>query len=100
MGLLEQVERIETFAAGDLVLDCGLTLRDARLVYRTYGTLSERRDNAIVYPTRYGGTDADNAFLVGPGHALDPERYFVVVPNMFGNGVSSSPSNTPAPFDR
>ena len=38
--------------------------------------------------------------MFGPGRALDPERYFIVVPSMFGNGFSSSPSNTPAPFDR
>ena len=32
--------------------------------------------------------------------ALDPAKYFIVVPNMLGNGLSSSPSNTPPPFDR
>jgi len=36
----------------------------------------------------------------GAGRALDPSRRFIVVPNHFGAGVSSSPSNTPAPFDR
>ncbi len=30
---------------------------------------------------------------------LSPEKYFIIVPNMFGNGLSSSPSNTPAPLD-
>jgi len=44
-------------------------------------------------PTYYTGTHRENARLVGPGRALDPDRWFVVVPNMFGNGVSSSPSN-------
>jgi homoserine O-acetyltransferase len=38
--------------------------------------------------------------MIGPGRALDPARYFIIVPNMFGNGLSSSPSNTPPPFDR
>ncbi|GGG62109.1 hypothetical protein GCM10011415_05410 [Salipiger pallidus] len=38
-------------------------------------------------PTRYGGTHADNAFLIGPGMALDPHTYFIVVPDMLGNGV-------------
>ena len=32
--------------------------------------------------------------------ALDPTRYFIIVPNMLGNGLSSSPSNTPPPYDR
>jgi homoserine O-acetyltransferase len=35
-----------------------------------------------------------------PGRALDPGKYFIIGPNMFGNGLSSSPSNTPPPFDR
>ena len=65
------------------------------LAYVTHGRLSPARDNVIVYPTRFGGTDSDNEFLVGPGHALDPERWFIVVPNMLGNGVSTSPSNAP-----
>jgi homoserine O-acetyltransferase/O-succinyltransferase len=32
--------------------------------------------------------------------ALDPAKYFIVIPNMLGNGLSSSPSNTPPPYDR
>ena len=32
--------------------------------------------------------------------ALDPARWFIIVPNMLGNGLSSSPSNTPPPYDR
>jgi homoserine O-acetyltransferase len=57
--------------------------------------LNAARDNLVLYPTRFGGTHAQNAFLIGPGMALDPERWCVVVPNMLGNGESSSPSNTP-----
>ena len=34
------------------------------------------------------------------GRAIDPAKHFVIVPNMFGNGLSSSPSNTPPPIDR
>jgi len=42
----------------------------------------------------------DVAPIIGPGRALDPGRYHIVVPNLFGNGLSSSPSNTRPPFDR
>lgn len=42
----------------------------------------------------------ENDWLIGPGMALDPSKYFILVTNMFGNGLSSSPSNTPPPFDR
>jgi len=88
------------FEAGDVVLQAGITLRGVRLAYKTYGSLDAERRNAIVYPTRFGGTHADNEHLIGPGRALDPSRYFIVVPNMLGGGLSSSPSNQPPPFDR
>ncbi len=81
------------FDAGDVALQSGETLRAARLAYVTHGTLNARRDNAIVFPTCYAGRHEDNAWLIGPGQALDTDRYFVVVPDMLGNGLSSSPSN-------
>jgi homoserine O-acetyltransferase len=89
---------VGSFHAGDVVLRSGITLPDVEVVYATHGRLSPARDNVVVFPTRFGGTDADNAYLIGPGHALDPERWFVVVPNMLGNGISTSPSNAPAAF--
>ncbi len=89
----------ETFNAGDVTLQSGSVLPAVRLAYRTYGRLNAARDNAIVFPTHYSGTHDSNAWLIGPGMALDPERYCIVVPNMLGNGLSSSPSNTPAPYD-
>ena len=39
----------------------------------------------------------DNDWLIGPGLALDTTRYFLVATELFGNGHSSSPSNTPEP---
>ncbi len=90
----------EIFELGDLVLQSGLTLRQAKLAYRTYGKLSASRDNVIVMPTFYGGQHPETEAMMRAGRALDPSRYFIVVPNMLGNGLSSSPSNTPAPFDR
>ena len=81
------------FDCGDVSLQRGGTLKGARIVYKTFGTLSARRDNVIVYPTSYSAHHTDIEWLVGPGHALDPGRYFTVIPNMFTNGLSSSPSN-------
>jgi len=88
------------FEAGNVLLQSGLTYRNARLAYKTYGELDAKRSNAIVYCTPFGAQHTDIEFMVGSGNALDPTKYFIVVPNMFGNGLSSSPSNTPAPFDR
>ena len=88
----------EMFDAGDVTLQSGELLPGMRLAYKTYGRLNVARDNVIVYPTSFSAQHSDTEWLVAPGAALDPERYFIVIPNLFGNGLSSSPSNTPASF--
>jgi homoserine O-acetyltransferase len=90
----------QVFDAGNVVLQSGLTYRGASLAYKTYGELNAERDNAIVFCTPFGAQHTDIEFMIAPGLALDPTKYFIVIPNMFGNGLSSSPSNTPPPFDR
>ena len=92
--------RVERFRVGDLVLQSGMTLPEAELVYAVHGRLSPARDNVVVFPTRYGGGHDDNAYLVGAGRALDPGRYCIVVPNLLGNGISTSPSTLPLPLGR
>ena len=85
----------EVFVLGDVALQSGATLRDARLAYKTYGRLNAASDNVVVMPTFYGAHHPDVELMMADGRALDPRRYFVIVPNMFGNGLSSSPSNSP-----
>ena len=82
------------YDAGDVALQSGEMLRDARLSWKAHGTLSPARDNVIVYPTSYGAQHPDLEWLIGPDGVLDPTRWFVVIFDMFGNGLSSSPSNT------
>lgn len=89
----------EVFDAGNVRLQGGATLRDCKLAYKTFGKLNGAKDNAIVYPTWYSGQHYDNEWLVGKGMALDPDKYFIVIPDMLGNGLSSSPSNTPEPYN-
>jgi len=86
------------FECGDVGLQRGETLKNARIVYKTFGMLSPQRDNVIVYPTSYSAQHSDIEWLVSPDHALDPSRYFIVIPNMFTNGLSTSPSNYGAEF--
>lgn len=85
-----------TLALGDWPLLRGGTLKDASLAYTTHGTLNADGSNAILIPTYYTGIDSDNAAWFGPARALDTDRYFIVVPNLFGNGISTSPSNAEA----
>lgn len=87
------------FSLGDFRLESGVTLPNARLAYATFGTLNPQRDNVVLIPSWYGSDHHGYDFLIGPGKALDPARYFIVATEMFANGYSSSPSNTPAPFD-
>jgi homoserine O-acetyltransferase len=93
LKLAQPPEDVESFELGDVPLRSGQVLRKARLAYATRGRLSPARDNVVVFPTYYTGTHRDNARIVGAGRALDPDRWFVVMPNLFGNGVSSSPSS-------
>ncbi len=83
------------FPLGDFTLQSGQVLEDAQLAYVSCGTLSPAGDNAILFPTYYTGTHLDNLSMVGPGRALDPARYLIVIVNLLGNGQSSSPSNHP-----
>ncbi len=90
----------QIFEAGDVVLQSGLTYRGARLAYKTYGSLNADKSNVIVHPTSYGAQHYDLEWAIRPGKPLDPTKYFIVIVNKFGNGLSSSPSNTPPPYDR
>lgn len=89
----------EIFELGSVQLQSGATLRDCKLAYKTYGTLNSKKNNVIVYPTWYSGQHTENEWLIGEGMALDPKSYFIVIPNMLGNGLSSSPSNMPEPYN-
>ena len=62
-------------------------LPDARLGYLTLGELNAARDNVVLCPTWFTGVPADTAaVMTGPGRALDPERWFIVIPGHFGGG--------------
>src|SRR4030095_8169572 len=87
------------YSLGNFPLESGVTLPNATLAYATFGTLNARRDNALLIPSWYGSDHHGYDFLIGAGRALDPAKYFVVATEMFANGFSSSPSNTPPPFN-
>lgn len=90
-----------TYACGNVRLQSGLTLPDARIRWRSHGEPNADRSNVIVYPTSYSARHGDIEWLIGPGLVLDPTRWFIVIPNMFCNGLSSSPSNhVEPPYNR
>ena len=80
---------------GDLVTEGGATIRNCQLGYRTAGQLNAERTNAILFPTWFGGKAENLAGSIGPGKMVDTTRFFVIAVDALGNGISSSPSNTP-----
>lgn len=88
----------DIFELTSFTLQRGITVPSAKLAYKTYGRLAEDKSNVILYPTSYGAQHYDTEWLIGPGRVLDPDDWFIVIPNMFGNGLSTSPSNVPPPF--
>src|ERR1700677_5228264 len=90
----------EVFEASGFALQKGGALPVARLAYRTLGTLSPARDNVVLIPSWYSGTHKEAEFcMVGPQRAITPDRHFIVLVNLLSGGVSSSPYNTPAPYN-
>ena len=86
------------FVIANFHTESGVTLPKAIVVYGTYGHLNAARDNAILVPSHYMADYHGYEWVIGPGHALDPSKVFIVATELFGNGHSSSPSNTPEPY--
>lgn len=93
----ETGERHE-FVVTNFRTESGVTLPQARLVYGTYGHLNAAKDNVVLLPSHYLADFHGYEWLIGPNHALDTSRLFLVATELFGNGRSSSPSNTPEPY--
>ena len=79
---------------GDLPAERGGVIRGARLAWQAHGTLNAARDNVIIYPCSYTADHNELAWLIGPDGVLDPTRWFIVIPDMFSNGLSSGAAGT------
>ena len=90
--------KVHTFSIPNFRTEGGAILPQARVVYGTYGHLNAARTNAILLPSHYLADHRGYEWLIGPGKALDTTQVFLVATELFGNGHSSSPSNTPEPF--
>ena len=101
---IEDIKKI--IVSKPLKLDCGKTVKDFPLAYETYGKLSENRDNAILVFHALTGdqfvtgtnpvTNKEGWWItaVGPGKAIDTNKYFVICANVIGGCMGSwGPSN-------
>ena len=86
------------FVIANFRTESGVVLPEAHIVYGTYGQLNAAKDNAVLLPSHYMANFHGYEWLIGPDKALDPSKLFLVATELFGNGRSSSPSNTPEPY--
>jgi homoserine O-acetyltransferase len=91
------------FVIKNFKTESGMVLPEAKIVYGTYGKLDAAGDNAVLLPSHYMAEMHGYGWLIGEGgiakgKALDPTKLFLITSELFGNGRSSSPSNTPEPF--
>jgi homoserine O-acetyltransferase len=86
----------QLYAEGDLKLESGEVIRDFSISYVTHGTLNAKKSNAILMVTAISGNHHRLDFMIGPGKALDTDKYFIVCTDAIANGFSTSPSNSKA----
>lgn len=86
----------QSFALGELKLESGEAIKDFSISYVTHGTLNANKSNAILMVTAIGGNHHRIDYLIGPGRALDPSKYFIICTDAIGNGLTTSPSNSKA----
>jgi homoserine O-acetyltransferase len=79
---------------GDFRLESGDVIRDCRIGYRTLGQLDTSRSNAVLVTMWFQGMSGQIVGQLGPGKLVDTSKFFVIVADALGNGVSSSPSNS------
>lgn len=82
------------YAEGDLKLESGDVIKDFSISYVTHGTLNASKSNAVLVVTAIAGNHHRIDFMIGPGKALDPDRYFIIATDAIANGLSTSPSNS------
>src|SRR5262245_50986830 len=86
----------QTYCPGDFKLESGDVIKDFCISYVTHGTLNANKSNAILMVTAISGNHHRIDYLIGPGRALDPSKYFIIATDAIGNGLSTSPSNSKA----
>lgn len=91
--------QLQTAELGQCKLESGQVIEDCRVGYRTFGRLNAAADNAVLMPTWLYGTSGELVSLFGDGsspqHLVDTGKFFGIAIDALGNGVSSSPSNSP-----
>jgi homoserine O-acetyltransferase/O-succinyltransferase len=92
---------VRTFVTNDFHLQSGIVMPAVTIAYRTLGALAPDRGNAVLVthgntsgPQMIdpGGSTGEGSWneIVGPGKAVDTDRFFVICPNMLGSSYGST----------
>ena len=92
---------LKTFTRRDFRLQSGIVMPEVTIAYRTVGALAPNRDNVVLvtHGNTSGpqmidpdGTTGEGSWngIVGPGKAVDTDRYFAICPNMLGSSYGST----------
>ena len=84
---------------GNFRFESGETIDELKVSYVTYGKLNVARDNAVLSLQHFTGDHHDNEFIIGPGKALNPEKYFVIATDFLANAklrqdLTTGPTNS------
>src|ERR1700693_399246 len=92
---------VKNFVTNDFRLQSGIVMPSVKIAYRTLGALAPDRDNVVLIthgntsgPQMIdpGGSTGEGSWnaIVGPGKAVDTDRFFVICPNMLGSSYGST----------
>jgi homoserine O-acetyltransferase len=87
-------DKQQFISIGDLKLESGSVIKDCRIGYRAYGHLNAAKTNGVLFPTWYGGNSRDIELNIAPWKAIDTTKYYLILVDALGNGVTTSPSNS------
>src|SRR3954447_12602822 len=86
----------QLYNEGELKLESGEAIKDFSISYVTHGTLNAKKSNAILMVTAISGNHHRLDFMIGPGKALDTDKYYIICTDAIANGLTTSPSNSTA----
>ena len=89
-------QQLKFASLGNFQLESGQTIHDLRIGYRTIGKPNGQKSNVVIFPTWFTGTTGELLDLVGPGKLVDSSKYYVILMDALGDGVTTSPSNSKA----
>ncbi|MDM0078877.1 alpha/beta fold hydrolase [Variovorax sp. J2P1-59] len=84
---------------GDLKLESGSVIPNLKMSYVTHGNLNAAKDNAILFLHGFGGSHHNIDHHIGPGRALDTNKFFIICSDALGATQidyehSTSPTNS------